>query len=91
MSTSVGVNVLRWSALGFGVFYGAYHQLSLSAADRAKAMQKEWERKERLIKEAKQQWAKEHPSEQPKSSGVSADPNDPNADLNVLLGITDKA
>ncbi|KAH9878941.1 hypothetical protein J1614_002376 [Plenodomus biglobosus] len=91
MSTSVGVNVLRWSALGFGVFYGAYHQLSLSAADKAKAMQKEWERKERLIKEAKQQWAKDHPSEQPKSSGAKADPNDPNADLNVLLGITDKA
>ncbi|KAI8940433.1 hypothetical protein NX059_004121 [Plenodomus lindquistii] len=92
MSTSVGVNVLRWSALGFGVFYGAYHQISLSAADKAKAAKKEWERKERLITEAKQQWARDHPSEQPKaSSGAKADPNDPNADLNVLLGITDKA
>merc|ERR1739845_193623 len=63
MSTSVGVNVLRWSALGFGVFYGAYHQLSLSAADRAKAAQKDWEHKESLIRQAKQQWARDHPSE----------------------------
>jgi len=60
--------VLRWSALGFGVFYGAYHQLSLSAADKAKAAQKEWERKERLIQEAKQQWARDHPSQQPRAS-----------------------
>ncbi|KAI4604849.1 uncharacterized protein J4E88_004130 [Alternaria novae-zelandiae] len=90
MSTSVGVNVLRWSALGFGVFYGAYHQLSLSAADRAKAAQKDWEHKESLIRQAKQQWARDHPSEQPKSSGAIADPKDPNADLNTLLGITDK-
>ncbi|KAF1940264.1 hypothetical protein EJ02DRAFT_350449 [Clathrospora elynae] len=93
MSTSVGVNVLRWSALGFGVFYGAYHQLSLSAADKAKAAQKDWEHKESLIRQAKQQWAKDHPSEQPKSSGgidiAKANPKDPNADLNTILGITD--
>lgn len=60
--------VLRWSALGFGVFYGAYHQLSLSAADKAKAVQKDWEHKQSLISQAKQQWAKDHPSEQPKAS-----------------------
>ncbi|CAN9338714.1 unnamed protein product [Alternaria alternata] len=90
MSTSVGVNVLRWSALGFGVFYGAYHQLSLSAADRAKAAQKDWEHKEALIRQAKQQWARDHPSEQPKSSEPRRTRKTPNADLNTLLGITDK-
>ncbi|KAF1828397.1 hypothetical protein BDW02DRAFT_574906 [Decorospora gaudefroyi] len=83
------MQVLRWSALGFGVFYGAYHQLSLSAADRAKAAQKEWQHKESLIRQAKEQWARDHPSEQPKRSGAKADPKDPNADLNTLLGITD--
>ncbi|KAH7372324.1 ATP synthase E chain-domain-containing protein [Pyrenochaeta sp. MPI-SDFR-AT-0127] len=87
MSTSVGVNVLRWSALGFGVFYGAYHQLSLTAADKLKASQKEWDHKESLIRQAKEQWARDHPSEQPKAA--KADPKDPNADLNTLLGITD--
>ncbi|KAH8732868.1 ATP synthase E chain-domain-containing protein [Phaeosphaeriaceae sp. PMI808] len=88
MSTSVGVNVLRWSALGFGVFYGAYHQLSLTARDKVNHEKKEWERKESLIRQAKQEWARSHPSEQPKS-GAKANPNDPNADLNTLLGITD--
>ncbi|KAF2831667.1 hypothetical protein CC86DRAFT_366986 [Ophiobolus disseminans] len=90
MSTSVGVNVLRWSALGFGVFYGAYHQLSLSAADKAKHAQKEWDHKESLIRQAKQEWARKHPQEQPKSSGANADPKDPNADYLAVLGITDK-
>ena len=88
MSTSVGVNVLRWSALGLGVFYGAYHQLSISAANKLKLEQREWDRKESLIRQAKQEWAKQHPSEQPKSGG-KANPNDPNADLNTILGITD--
>ena len=58
-----------WSALGFGVFYGAYHQLSLTAADKAKASQRDWEHKESLIREAKQAWARDHPQEQPKKSG----------------------
>jgi hypothetical protein len=61
--------VLRWSALGVGVFYGAYHQLSLSARDKMALEKKEWERKESLIRQAKQEWARSHPSEQPKSSG----------------------
>jgi F-type H+-transporting ATP synthase subunit e len=102
--------VLRWSALGFGVFYGAYHQLSISARNKVNHEKQEWERKESLIRQAKAEWAKTHPSEQPKSSGMQslkatgkqrlkgrkltielakADPKDPNADLNTLLGITD--
>ncbi|KAH7076796.1 ATP synthase E chain-domain-containing protein, partial [Paraphoma chrysanthemicola] len=83
-----GKQVLRWSALGFGVFYGAYHQLSISARNKVNHEKQEWERKESLIRQAKAEWAKTHPSEQPKSS-AKADPKDPNADLNTLLGITD--
>jgi len=102
--------VLRWSALGLGVFYGAYHQLSLSARDKAVASKKDWEHKESLIRQAKAEWARSHP--EPKASGVfphqfldsvigimgcdllmhttgSANANDPNADLNTILGITD--
>ncbi|KAH3966722.1 ATP synthase subunit e [Parastagonospora nodorum] len=86
MSASTGVNVLRWSALGFGVFYGAYHQLSLSARDKANASKKEWEHKESLIRQAKAEWARSHP--EPKAA-ASANANDPNADLNTILGITD--
>lgn len=64
------LQVLRWSALGVGVFYGAYHQLSLTAADKAKHKQKEWDHKESLIRQAKQEWARKHPAEQPKSGGT---------------------
>ncbi|KAF2133007.1 hypothetical protein P153DRAFT_309920 [Dothidotthia symphoricarpi CBS 119687] len=90
MSTSVGVNVLRWSALGFGVFYGAYHQMSISAREKLQAETKKYDNHQSLISQAKAEWAKTHPSEQPKpASGAKADPQDPNADLNTILGITD--
>ncbi|KAF2270410.1 hypothetical protein CC78DRAFT_611312 [Lojkania enalia] len=90
MSTSVGVNVLRWSALGLGVFYGIYHQASISSRDRLANEKREYEHKESLISQAKAEWARQHSQEQPKSSSANANPKDPNADLNTLLGITDE-
>ncbi|KAF2009871.1 hypothetical protein BU24DRAFT_496704 [Aaosphaeria arxii CBS 175.79] len=92
MSTSVGVNVLRWSALGLGVFYGIYHQTSISARDRASKAEAEWKHKESLISQAKAEFAKsQNAGAASSSSDKSADPTkDPNADLNTLLGITDK-
>ncbi|KAF1996288.1 hypothetical protein P154DRAFT_472971 [Amniculicola lignicola CBS 123094] len=87
MSTSVTVNVFRWSALGVGVFYGFYHQLSISSAKRVAASKREWEHKESLISQAKAEWARQHPQETPKSSAAGS--KDPNADLNVVLGISD--
>ncbi|KAJ4296198.1 F1F0 ATP synthase subunit e, mitochondrial [Kalmusia sp. IMI 367209] len=92
MSTSVGVNVLRWSALATGVFYGIYNQVSISSRERLQAKQHEYQQKESLIQQAKAEWAKTHSSEQPKQSsgGANADPKDPNADLNAVLGITDE-
>ncbi|KAF2790879.1 hypothetical protein K505DRAFT_281781 [Melanomma pulvis-pyrius CBS 109.77] len=88
MSTSVGLNVLRWSALGFGVFYGIYHQSSISSRDKLARAKHEFEQQQSLIQQAKAEWARSHPSEAPTSS-AKADPNDPNADLNAVLGITD--
>ncbi|KAF2442600.1 hypothetical protein P171DRAFT_434074 [Karstenula rhodostoma CBS 690.94] len=92
MSTSVGVNVLRWGALATGVFYGLYNQVSISSRERLQAKQREWDQHESLIQQAKAEWAKTHPSEQPKpaSSGAKADAQDPNADLNAVLGIADE-
>ena len=91
MSTSVGVNVLRWGALATGVFYGLYNQLSISSREKLQAKQREWQHKESLIQQAKSEWAKTHAPDQlkPSSTGPKADPKDPNADLNTLLGITD--
>ncbi|KAF2647609.1 hypothetical protein K491DRAFT_699513 [Lophiostoma macrostomum CBS 122681] len=88
---STGVNVLRWSALGVGVFYGFYHNQALKSQAQAHAAKAEWDHKESLISQAKAEWAKDHPQEQPKpSSGAKADPKDPNADYLAVLGIEDK-
>ncbi|KAF1813713.1 hypothetical protein P152DRAFT_472535 [Eremomyces bilateralis CBS 781.70] len=54
---SEAVNVLRWLAGGLGVFYGFTHQRSLSAQDRAAALQREYQKKEQLISQAKQEYA----------------------------------
>jgi F-type H+-transporting ATP synthase subunit e len=65
--------VLRWSALGVGVFYGFYHNQALKSQAQAHAAKAEWDNKESLISQAKAEWAKSHPQEQPKpSSGTSA-------------------
>lgn len=58
--------VLRWSALATGLFYGAYTQLSISARERAHAEHKAYTHKESLIRQAKAEWAKTHPQEQSK-------------------------
>lgn len=60
--------VLRYSALGAGIFYGFTHQRSISAAEKAAAAQREYEHKQELINKAKEAYAK---SKQPVSA-VSA-------------------
>lgn len=60
--------VLRWSALATGLFYGAYTQLSISARERVQAEQKAYSHKESLIRQAKAEWARQHPQEQPKAA-----------------------
>jgi len=67
--TNTLTQVLRWSALGVGVFYGAYHQLGISAKNKMSQEKREWERKESLIAQAKAEWARQHPAQQPKRSG----------------------
>ena len=62
------MQVLRWGALATGLFYGAYTQLSISAREKAQAEQKAYGHKESLIRQAKAEWAKTHPQEQPKAS-----------------------
>lgn len=54
------LQVLRWSALGLGVVYGAYHQMSLSAKDRAAQAQKEYDAKAKLISEAKAEFTRKN-------------------------------
>jgi hypothetical protein len=62
--------VLRWSALAAGVFYGLYHQASLTASAKLSAINKEYEHKQSLIEKAKAEYSKKHmPAEKKTESG----------------------
>lgn len=50
--------VLRYSALAFGVFYGFSHQRTINAANRAAAEKHEYEHKQQLIEKAKEEFAR---------------------------------
>ncbi|KAI0484914.1 ATP synthase subunit E [Xylariaceae sp. FL0804] len=87
MSTTSGVNVLRYSALAFGVFYGFTHQRSITSSQKAAAAQKEYDHKQSLISRAKSEYQK---SKQPAVSNtatgaVNQDPMDPNFDLEAYF------
>ncbi|KAJ9623518.1 F1F0 ATP synthase subunit e, mitochondrial [Taxawa tesnikishii (nom. ined.)] len=62
--------VFRWSALGLGIFYGFYHQSTISASEKLAQINADYERKTRLIEQAK---------------GIISDPEDPNFDLEKYL------
>ncbi|KAM0714892.1 hypothetical protein Q7P37_009357 [Cladosporium fusiforme] len=81
---STGVNVLRWGALTFGVFYGFTHQTALSSRDKIAAEKHDYERKEKLISDAKAAWAKKN-APAGSGSGLVTDPNDPKFDLEAYL------
>jgi F-type H+-transporting ATP synthase subunit e len=50
--------VLRYSALAAGVFYGLYHQASLSASAKLAAVNREYEHKQSLIEKAKAEYSR---------------------------------
>lgn len=50
--------VLRYSALAFGVFYGFSHQRSINAANRVASEKRDYEHKQQLIQKAKEEFAK---------------------------------
>ena len=64
MLTFLSQQVLRWSALGLGVFYGVYHQSSINTADKVAAEKKDYQRRETLISQAKAEYAKRTSPEQ---------------------------
>ncbi|KAK3496982.1 ATP synthase E chain-domain-containing protein [Neurospora hispaniola] len=86
-ASKAGSNVLRYSALAAGIFYGFTHQRSISAAEKAAAAQREYEHKQELINKAKEAYAK---SKQPVSavstpSGLNQDPMSPNFDIEAYF------
>ncbi|TKA31686.1 hypothetical protein B0A50_01764 [Salinomyces thailandicus] len=79
---SSGVNVLRWGALAFGVFYGFSHQTAISSRDKTAHAQHEYSRKEKLIQQAREEWQRKS---QPQPAGVISNPDDPKFDLEKYL------
>ncbi|KAF5013523.1 hypothetical protein FDECE_483 [Fusarium decemcellulare] len=81
---STGVNVLRWSALGLGIFYGFTHQRAITRTQRAEHAEHEYQKKQKLIDQAKAEFAKK---QNPTSAAdsVITDPSDPKFDLEKLL------
>ncbi|KID90220.1 ATPase, F0 complex, subunit E, mitochondrial [Metarhizium guizhouense ARSEF 977] len=79
--------VLRWSALAVGVFYGFSHQRTITTTQRAEHAKHEWESKQKLIDQAKAEYAKKNnpaPAAASKNDVVT-DVNDPKFDLEKLL------
>ncbi|KAF2208844.1 hypothetical protein CERZMDRAFT_114360 [Cercospora zeae-maydis SCOH1-5] len=80
---STGVNVLRWGALVFGVFYGFSHQQAIHSKDKANAQKAEYDRKANLIQQAKAKFAEQN---SPRTGdGVITNPEDPKFDLEAYL------
>ncbi|KAF3769250.1 hypothetical protein M406DRAFT_337503 [Cryphonectria parasitica EP155] len=87
MSATSGVNVLRYSALAFGVFYGFTHQRSINATQRAAAEKREYEHKQQLIEKAKAEFAKKNSPAAAASTtgGLNQDPMSANFDLEAFF------
>ncbi|KAJ2971290.1 hypothetical protein NQ176_g7766 [Zarea fungicola] len=82
---STGVNVLRWSALAAGVFYGFSHQRTITAGQKANHSKHEYEKKQKLIDEAKAEYAKQKNPAPAAKDNVITDVNSPQFDLEKFL------
>lgn len=57
---ALAIQVLRWSALFGGVFYGLYRQSTLNTQAKLAEHEREYKHKESLIQKAKAEWAKKN-------------------------------
>ncbi|KAI0172056.1 ATP synthase E chain-domain-containing protein [Hypoxylon sp. FL1284] len=85
MSTNSGVNVLRYSALAFGVFYGFTHQRSINSATRTAAAKREYAHKQQLIEQARAEYVKSKTPASQTKSPLDQDPMDANFDLEAYF------
>lgn len=88
ITMSTTFNVLRYSALGVGVFYGAYHRYSLESSFAKQQAAKQWKHEEKLIAQAKAEYQKLTNPQVVKpatSTPGSINWEDPNLDLGKAL------
>ncbi|KAK5990571.1 ATP synthase subunit e [Cladobotryum mycophilum] len=83
--SSTGVNVLRWSALAFGVFYGFTHQRTITATHKAQQEKHDYEHKQKLIEQAKAEYAKKTNPSIASADDVVTDVDSPKFDLEKFL------
>ncbi|KAG6813242.1 hypothetical protein H0H92_012879 [Tricholoma furcatifolium] len=76
------VNVVRYTALFTGVFYGFYHHRTLQANHDKQKQEHAVHQREHLIAEAKEAWKRQ---KEAKNSSVITDTEDPHFDLEKLL------
>jgi F-type H+-transporting ATP synthase subunit e len=69
LADSICIQVLRYSALGAGIFYGLYRQASLSASAKLAAIDREYEHKQSLIEKAKAEYTKKNMPASAKTEG----------------------
>ncbi|TCD62626.1 hypothetical protein EIP91_006610 [Steccherinum ochraceum] len=79
---STTVNVVRWTALLSGVFYGISHRRTLQKAHDAEKEHHAIHEREHLIAQAKEAWKRKQESSK---DGVVTDPEDPRFDLEKLV------
>ena len=63
------LQVLRYSALGAGIFYGLYHQAKLTTASKLAAIDKDYQHKQSLIEKAKAEYTKKNLPPSAKTEG----------------------
>lgn len=76
------LQVFRYGALVAGVFYGFTHDLTLKAEATKKREEAEYQKKVKLIEEAKAEYKKLNAS---KTSSTSFDLEDPNLDFGAAI------
>lgn len=82
---SVNFNVLRYSLLGAGVVYGAYHRYSLESSFAQEQKQKAWNKEVKLINQAKAEYAKLKPAPVASKQSEGINWEDPNLDIGGVL------
>ncbi|CCE88974.1 Piso0_001768 [Millerozyma farinosa CBS 7064] len=82
---SATFNVLRYSALGAGVVYGAAHRYNLEKSEHEKQTAAQWKKEEKLIKQAKQEYAKLKGDNKPQVAGGAINWEDENLDFGKAL------
>ena len=87
INTMSSFNVVRYSLLGAGVVYGFAHRQSLQLSHEQQQKVAQWKKEEKLIKQAKAEYAKLNPPQEKASTSGSAsiDFEDPNLDLGLVL------